>query len=233
MITDFASIYARFDSPILDVDCGTRCSPHNDYGVPFCCDTSHAIPSAYTLEWDYLKANTDLWHLWDPDDLDESNRLQAETPEGQVLIECQGHLYCQRPYRSLTCRAFPFFPFITRGGEFIGLSYYWRYEDRCWVISNLDKVTIKYRNEFVDTFDRLFRDTPQELENFRFHSGIMRRVFGRAKRTIPLLHRDGKAYAVTPRDGQLNLATPESFPKFGLYEITVLLPFPDELKSIQ
>lgn len=202
--------------------------PFNEYGVPFCCDTNYAIPTAFLSEWAYLERNTDLWHLWESEDPDETDRLRAETPDEQVMIECLGHKFCQRNFRSITCRAFPFFPYVTLEWEFIGLSYYWVYEDRCWVINNLDTVTPEYVKQFVNTYDKLFENFSGELDNFRYHSIIMRRVFGQQKRQIPLLHRDGGAFTVATKDGTLNSVNPAQLPKYGPYEIAALMPFPDE-----
>lgn len=226
---DFASLYAGFDSPIAAFDCGARCAPHNEHGVPFCCDTRHAVPAAYGEEWDYLQANTGMWNPWEASDPRDAARLESELPSGQVLIVCQGHTLCQRSFRSITCRAFPFYPYVTRGGDFVGLSYYWQYEDRCWVASNLHVVTQEYRQQFVETFDRIFQAMPEELENFRHHSAVMRRVFGRKHRAIPLLHRNGFAYKISPKTGALRRVPVESLPKFGPYRIAAGLPFPDEL----
>lgn len=226
---DIASLYADFDAPIAAFDCGRKCAPYNEYGVPFCCDTSHAIPTAYQAEWAYLETNTDLWHLWEGDDPAETRELRAETPVGQHLIECLGHRYCQRNFRSVTCRAFPFFPYITRDGEFIGLSYYWQYEERCWVINYLEVVTPAYVQQFVAAYDWIFENISGELGNFRYHSIIMRRVFGRQKRAIPLLHRNGGVFAVTPKDGSLEPLDPARLPKQGPYEIAARMPFPDEV----
>ena len=226
---DFASLYANFDLPITTLDCGKKCSPYNEYGVPFCCDTSYAIPTAYHLEWDYLRANTDLWHQWEAHDPAETTALQSETPESQTLIECLGHRHCQRNFRSITCRAFPFYPYISREREFLGLSYYWQYEDRCWVINHLDFVSREYVREFVAAYDWILENIPGEFENFRHHSIVMRRVFGRQKRTIPLLHRDGGAFTITPKDGGLQRVDLTRLPKYGPFEIAALMPFPDEL----
>ena len=225
---DFTALYANFATPITALDCGQKCAPYNEYGVPFCCDTGHAIPTAYEAEWDYLQPNTDLWHLWESDDPTETEELRAETPEGQLLIECLGHQHCQRNFRSITCRAFPFFPYLTRAGEFIGLSVYWRYEDRCWVISHLDAVTPAYVRQFVAAYEQIFTHIPGERENFRYHAIIMRRIFGRQKRSIPLLHRDGKVYTVRPKDGALTPVDPAALPKFGDYAIAAAMLFPDE-----
>lgn len=225
---EIGEIYTGFQAPITQLDCGKKCSPYNESGAPFCCDTRHAVPTAYQEEWEYLQTHTDLWHAWQGANAEETDRLQGQTPPGQVLIACQGHMLCQRSYRSITCRSFPFFPYVTQDGDFIGLSYYWDYEDRCWVISNLDQVTPGYRQEFIAAYDLLFEKVPQEKETFRYHAGVMRRIFGRKRRSIPLLHRNGAAYKITPRTGRMHKVPLGSFPKFGPYQIAAILKFEDE-----
>ncbi len=225
---DFKQLYAGFHAPINQFDCGKKCAPYNEGNLPFCCDTRHAVPTAYDDEWDYLATHTDLWHPWQADTPQETQRLREQTPPNQVLIECLGHTRCQRDFRALTCRAFPFFPYIDRSKEFVGLSYYWDYEDRCWVISHLDKVTLEYINSFMHTFDLLFQARPQEKEQFYHHSSVMRRVFGRRHSSIPLLQRDGSLCAVNPRSGQVTQMQAEALPRFGPYAIAANLRFPDE-----
>ena len=225
---DFSFLYANFQPPITKLDCGKKCAPYNESGEPFCCDIHHAIPTAYLEEWQYLQENTNLWHLWQSRDPGETARLQAQTPSGQVMIACLGSSLCQRDYRALTCRAFPFFPYITLEGEFVGLSYYWEYEDRCWVISNLSEVTSEYRSNFVIAYDEVFEQMPQEKENFRIFSMTMRRVFGRKRRAIPLLHRNGLVYKISPGTGRIRRVPLEHLPKFGPYQIADLLPFPGD-----
>lgn len=224
----FANLYISFDVPITMIDCGAKCAPYNEYGVPFCCDTDHAIPTAYLAEWNYLQSNTDLWHQWEDADPDETNRLRAEAPEGQILIECLGHKLCQRNFRSMTCRAFPFFPYLTKENKLLGLSYYWEYEDRCWVINHLNAVTIAYVQAFVSAYESLFENIPEEFGNFRYHSIMMRRIFGRKNRKIPLLHRDGSTCMITPKDGIIERIDQADLPKFGPYKVAALMPFPDE-----
>ena len=226
---DFSGLYQNFSAPLSELDCGIKCAPYNEYGVPFCCDTRHAIPTAYSQEWRYLQENTDLWHLWEAEDPDETNRLRVETPAEQVLIECLGHEFCQREFRSITCRAFPFFPYITPGKEFVGLSYYWQYEERCWVINHLHRVTSAYRNQFISAYENLFRSYPTELENFYYHSKIMRQVFGRQKRPIPLLHLDGQDYLVDTKRGSLQKTYFTKLPKHEPFKTAAEMPFPDEL----
>jgi hypothetical protein len=232
---DFADLYSRFQAPIAALDCGSKCAPYNERGVPFCCDTRHAVPTAYPAEWAYLQANTDLWHPFgsgpgEAGQAPAAARLQAQAPAGHALIACLGHTQCQRGFRSIVCRAFPFFPYLSRAGEFLGLSYYWEYEDRCWVISNLRAVSPEYRLEFILAYDWLFEHLPEERETFRHHSNVMRQIFGRKRRSIPLLHRNGQAYKVTPRNGRLRRVAVESLPKFGPYRLAAALPFPEEVE---
>jgi hypothetical protein len=226
---NFAEFYPHFNSPLSTLNCGDRCGPHNEGGAPFCCDTRHAVPSAYQTEWEFLRNHTDLWHIWQNEQPAETERLRRQTPEGQVLIECLGYRLCQRGYRSIVCRAFPFFPYLSRQGEFLGMSYYWEYEDRCWIISNLQVVTLEYRTEFIQAYDAIFAEMPEERENFRRFSGHMRQVFGRRGRAVPLLHRNGHAYKITPRNGRLRRTAVEALPSFGVYKIAAELPFPDEV----
>jgi hypothetical protein len=226
---NYSQLYRRFDAPIAACDCGENCAPYNELGAPFCCDIRHAVPSAYESEWHFLFANTTLWKEYRPENQSWNAELHRQLPEGQVLLECLGHRLCQRDFRSIVCRTFPFFPYVTRQGEFIGLSYYWEYEDRCWVASNLQVVTQEYRSQFMDAYDEIFHQNLEELNNFREYSIHMRRVFGRRHRAIPLLHRNGFFYKVTPANGRVRRVQPQAFPKFGPYKIAVELPFLDEI----
>ena len=212
---DFQDIYAGFDSAISRYDCGKECAPHNN-GVPFCCTTQDAIPIVYFQEWQYLKSRTDLWSSFKPQ-TEHDRKIKASIPSNTRLVECRGVAFCEREHRSISCRAFPFFPYITRDDEFIGLTYYWNFEDRCWVISNLYIVEPRYVQEFVRAYELLFERVPNEKETFRDHSASMRRVFSRWKRTIPLIHRDGGCYKISPKTGRMRPVDPRSFPKHHPY----------------
>ncbi len=108
------------------------------------------------------------------------------------------------------------------------MTYYWEYEDRCWVISHLNAVTQEYRRQFIAAFEALFQIYPEERENFRQFSGMMRRVYGRRKQAIPLLHRNGWVYKITPRNGRLRRTNVDRLPAHGVYKIAAELPFPGE-----
>lgn len=221
-------IYSKFDSSITSFDCGKKCSPYNTYGIPFCCDIGLVVPTAYESEWVYLKNNTDLWHLWEPEDKKRKMELQTILPDGQAMLACKGYEVCQREFRSIACRSFPFFPYIDREREFLGITYFWTYENQCWVISNLGYVNQKYVREFVDAYELIFDLEPSERENYYQYSVSIRRVFGRKHRKIILLHRNGNYYFVNPSDGQMEQVPKDKLPKFGVYEIASELQFPDE-----
>jgi len=225
----FGSLYSRFEAPIAALDCGERCAPYNERGVPFCCDPGHAVPTAYQAEWRHLQATTAQWGTYAGRPERETARINAQVPDGQVALACCGPALCVRSYRAITCRSFPLFPYITRQGEFIGMSYYWEYEDRCWVISNLEQVSLEYRGQFIGVYDELFARMPDEHETFRRFSSTMRRSFARRRRAIPLLHRNGGVYKVTPRNGRMRRVEVGALPAFGPYAIARELPFPDEI----
>ncbi|MFU8772436.1 MAG: hypothetical protein ACNA8H_08465 [Anaerolineales bacterium] len=226
--TYFNRLYTNFSSPISAIDCGSKCAPYNAAGVPFCCDTNHVVPSAYQAEWEYLRSSTDLWQVWQSDDPNITSELCAQTPEGQVLIACKGHRYCQREFRALSCRSFPFFPYINSRGEFIGLSYYWEYEDRCWVISNMHVVPLSFIEQFTLTYEQLFEVYPQEKDNFSYFSELTRHQFARSQRSILMLHKNGFGYKISARSERIRRFPVEKFPKLGPYKIAAELPFPGE-----
>ena len=214
---DFPALYARFDAPVTAFDCGKRCAPYNPSGAPFCCDTRHAVPVVYEDEWLYLQANTDLWHPWQGRSPAEERRLRAEAPANMRLVECLGFQRCQRNFRSFSCRSFPFFPYITRDDRFIGMTYDWQYEKTCWLISNLAAVTPQFREEFFAAFDDLLITMPDEWDGYRNLAAIMRRVFSRWKRAIPLLHRNGHCYKISPHSGRMRRVSVKDLPQFGPY----------------
>ena len=98
-LVDIRDDYDSFDAPVVDIDCGRQCAPHNPSGKPFCCDICHAVPAAYRQEWDYLKLKTDLWHIWRGDechdDPEDPTHLGDETPDNMLLLACLGPAHCQ------------------------------------------------------------------------------------------------------------------------------------------
>ena len=222
LLSDIHSLYTSFQSPIATLDCGRKCAPHNPSGKAFCCDICHAVPAVYKSEWKYFKSNTDLWHKWLGDECcgttsKEKARLKADTPKNMILLACLGPDQCQRDFRALSCRQFPFFPYVTSEYRFLGLTYEWEFESKCWVVSNLSQVTQTYRNQFIRTYDHLFALFQSEFDSYACHSEKIRDYFAKRKRRFPLLHRNGKTYLVSPASEQMQLIDPVRLPKFEPY----------------
>lgn len=218
---NFRDLYDAFDSPVTEVDCGLMCAPHNPRGIPFCCDICHAVPVAYQPEWQYLRSSTSLWHRWRGDECAEEKtdpaELTRQTPAHLCLLACRGPQTCERPFRALSCRQFPFFPYITGDFRFIGLTYDWEFTDKCWVISNLHLVTDAYKREFIHNYDRIFETWLEDLDCYAELSAETREHYQAARKRIPLLHRNGNAYMVSPRSERLYRAAPRDFPLFKPY----------------
>jgi hypothetical protein len=134
-----------------------------------------------------------------------------------TLLACRGPSQCQREFRALSCRQFPFFPYVTSDYRFIGLAYEWQFEATCWVISNLSQVTQVYREEFVRTYDNLFALFQDEFDHYAYHSEIMRTEFAKRKKRFPLLHRNGRCYLVSAASERLRRVEAASLPRFGHY----------------
>jgi len=220
---DVRRLYDRFNASVTALDCGLKCAPHNPSGKPFCCDICHAVPVAYRQEWDFLRTRTDLWHAWRGDECaaepSDPAQLQAETPDHLLLLACKGPAHCQRQYRATSCRQFPFFPYITADDRFVGLAYDWDFETRCWVISNLAQVTETFRREFFATYDEIFAQWEEEFDSYAALSEMMREHFTVKKRRIPILHRSGGAYLLSPVSERMRRVDPERLPRFGPYRM--------------
>jgi hypothetical protein len=219
---NFRQLYDQFDQSITEDDCGKHCVGHNPSGKPFCCDICQAVPAVYTDEWTYLNQATRLWRPWLGTECAGQDQRTAElresTPENMVLLACLGPDQCQRNYRALSCRQFPFFPYITEDFRFIGLAYEWHFEPTCWLINHLDLVRQSYRQEFVAAFDYVFDQWPDEMESYADLSAEMRDVFGAQGRRIPVLHRNGSDYLLSPGNDRLRRADLSRVSRSILYQ---------------
>jgi len=219
---NFQHLYADFNENILDFDCGQKCSKYNMTGKPFCCDICEAIPTAYDQEWHYLQKHTDLWHVWSQSDCnpDQPNLLHNETDlvDYQVLIACKGPAACIRNYRAISCRQFPFFPYITQDFRFLGMAYEWHFETKCWVINHLHLVKNEYRKQFITFYDQLFSMWPDDFQSYASLSDQMRAAFIERKKRIPILHRNGQSYLLSPKNEKLEKVDPNQFQKYGIYK---------------
>jgi hypothetical protein len=85
------------------------------------------------------------------------------------------------------------------------------------VISNLGSVTHAYRRQFVQVYDELFAKWQDELDSYAILSEQMRNHFASQKRRIPILHRNGGYYLLSPGSERLQRITTEHLRRFGSY----------------
>ena len=222
---EIRGFYANFNVPVTDLDCGQMCAPHNPSGKPFCCDICHAVPAAYTSEWGTLKGVTELWHPYRGDECASEPGPEPATPvtdsdmpPGMIPLACLGPDRCERENRLLSCRQFPFFPYVTSDYRFLGLAYDWEFESRCWVVSNLGQVTDAYREEFVRMYEHIFALFQDEFESYALRSEEMRAHFLTQRRRIPLLHRDGGYGLISPGSESLRKVGANDLPRFEPYK---------------
>ena len=97
------------------------------------------------------------------------------------------------------------------------MATYWTFEDRCWVISNMKKVTAEFIEEFFVTYAYLFEQKPDEYQVFKDYSATMRRVFSRWKRPIHIIARDNTFLAIQPKGAGMHPVRKRYLPKFGPY----------------
>ena len=213
----YAHLYKLLGRPISRrQDCGRHCAPLNG-GEPVCCTTRHAIPVVERGEWNLLRSRTKMWRHFRPYDA-ASRKIKEELASTCLAIECRGAAFCERDNRSLACRTFPFFPYFTREREWRGFSYYWTFEDRCWVISWLQEVDAVFVGELFAAYEYLFQCDETEREPFVELSASMRRVFSRQRRPIPLLQKGKKWSKVLPASGGRIVAAKETeFKRHGPY----------------
>lgn len=210
---DFAALYDGFDAPVSRFDCGRKCAPLNN-GEPVCCSTQNAVPVVHKVEFDLLKTRTDLWTKFKPYDY-ATREIVAELTPDCTAIACKGVRHCERDNRTIACRGFPFYPYLTRQKEFVGIGTYWVFEDRCWMMSNLEIVDQAFIDQFVATYEALFVKDPSEFTTYVDFSAAARRVYSRWKREIPLLSRTGELLIVTPKTGEIRKGKRKDYPKIA------------------
>jgi hypothetical protein len=208
---DFATLYEGFDAPVSRYDCGRKCAPLNK-GSALCCSAQHAVVVVHKVEFEFLKGRTDIWSKFKPYDY-STRQIVDELTHDCTAIECKGVAFCERNNRSIACRGFPFYPYLTRQKEFVGIGTYWVFEDRCWMMSNLEIVERTFVEQFITTYEAIFAKDPGEFQTYVDFSASARRVFSRWKREIPLLGRDGKLMIVEPSTGAIRPGKPKDFPK--------------------
>src|SRR5690349_1629243 len=208
---DFATLYEGFDAPVSRYDCGRKCAPLNK-GSALCCSSQHAVVVVHKVEFEQLKGRTDIWSKFKPYDY-STRQIVDELTHDCMALECKGTAFCERNNRTIACRGFPFYPYLTRQKEFIGIGTYWVFEDRCWMMSNLEIVDQAFIDQFVATYEALFVKDPSEFKTYVDFSAAARRVYSRWKREIPLVSRTGELLIVTPSTGEIRKGKKKDYPK--------------------
>jgi len=191
---DITKLYQKFNAPICSIDCGEKCRVNNPNGVPFCCDITHAIPAVYDQEAEFYHGRTDLWFAYDGEQTGED----LDLPIGMRLMQCLGAAKCQRDFRSLSCRQFPFYPYVSAEYEFLGLAIEWEFRGKCWLYEHTDLVTNEYREQFVAVYDEIFAFDQDIFENYAEHSENARTAHQQAGEKLFVLGRDGAAMWIDP-----------------------------------
>lgn len=212
---DFERLYEGFDAPVSRFDCGRKCAPLNG-GEPVCCSARNAVPVVHKAEFEFLKTRTDMWSRFRPHD-GPTRQIVRELNADCAAIECKGARHCERDNRAIVCRTFPFYPYLTRQRELVGLGTYWVFEDRCWMMSNLEVVDRTFITQFLATYEAIFAKDEDEFATYVDFSASARRVHSRWGRDIPLLGRDGALLMVTPSTGAIRPGRKKDFPKMGPY----------------
>lgn len=211
---EWMDIIDNFSANITNWDCGKKCAPLNNGMGPVCCDTNHAVPVGEKSEFEALMKRTDLWHIYkgNPKDVKE---LKKDMTSRCGLYECKGAASCERNNRSFCCRTFPFYPFFDKKKNLIGLTIYWEFRDRCWLMSNLHLINQEFIDQFIASYNFLFEKDEDERETYYEQSITMRRTYSQLKLKIPLVTLDNKLAEYDPSTGNLKyIAKPVKYEPF-------------------
>jgi hypothetical protein len=190
------------------------------------------IPSAYQEEWDYLREESDLWRPWRGSTQNEGDKITEDLQDGQVLIQCLGYEDCQRDFRTITCRAFPFFPYLTSSGDFIGLAYYQDFRKECWIISNLAVVSEHYKREFFTLYKRLFYLFPETKTAFIEFSSFMRQTSANNKEDLVVMGFSGELFFIESRTEEIKSGQYSELEAYGPFKVAREMSFPDEIDDL-
>lgn len=181
---NWSTIYKSFSASTTSLDCGTLCA-QNNRGVPVCCSNLLHVPLLFKdeLQW-HRKNKTALWKKRiSRTKLDK--KQEAECPDYLVYCHCSGARDCTRSNRSLTCRFFPFEPYISESGVLIGITYMYRAKKDCPIIDNPSiQVSKSYIKQAIKTWKLVFEQFPEEFDLYYENSQLLQRSFKRKKQIL-------------------------------------------------
>jgi hypothetical protein len=175
--------YRLLSVRMTDFDCGRKCAPKND-GVPYCCDREQVTPVLFRDEYRWHREQGTFWKKM-PIKTKRDKKLVEETCTYNVFSVCPGVESCRRTLRSLSCRMFPFEPFLDKTGTVTGLVYQDGENERCPLVGKhrrhynqaYIRNAIRVWQELVDTF-------PEEKEMYLRESRRRKRLATRTGKPL-------------------------------------------------
>jgi hypothetical protein len=146
-------LYRLLSVRMTDFDCGKRCAPQNN-GVPYCCDREKVIPVLFKDEYQWHRLQGVFWGKM-PVQTKSDRKLVEESCSYNVFAVCPGVQSCRRTARSLTCRLFPFEPFIDSKGYVKGLVYQSGDKGSC---SLMEKPQHMYNQMYIRNATRVWQE---------------------------------------------------------------------------
>jgi len=194
-------LYNAFTAEVCDFNCGTLCAPDNG-GEPACCRNDGCAPILYKDELRYLKSNTDMWRRRRARNEEERKEF-AEIEDYICYGGCKGVTHCDRRYRSLTCRFFPFEPYIEKSGQFPGLTWVYRCDYLCPLIGNREvRINQEYIDQSVRVWWSMFALYPEEYSCYYEESEKTRRTLKRRGKRVRIF-RSSEAETIRRRQEEL------------------------------
>lgn len=191
-----AELHGLLQAPVTAFDCGTLCAPGNG-GVPVCCHAPTILPVLYKAELALLRRRTTMWTRHVPQGADAELAQLARPCD--VFAVCKGHLQCEREHRDLTCRTFPFEPYLDHRGRLAGLVFCFDLAHLCPLMLGDQRIEPEFLAQCLRMYARLFEFAPEE---HAFHLGISRRLrrqFGQRREPIPVFTTAGVVAMPTRR----------------------------------
>ena len=178
-------LYRLLSVRMTDFDCGKHCAPQNS-GVPYCCDKGKVTPVLFKDEYQWHRQRGGFWRKM-PVKTKSDRKLVEESCSYNVFAVCPGVQNCRRTSRSLTCRLFPFEPFLDSTGYVKGLVYQDGDNRSCSLMEKPQHMynqlyirnAIRVWQELVDTF-------PEDKDLYMRESRKRTRQAARADKPVSL-----------------------------------------------
>jgi hypothetical protein len=180
---DWASLYKSFPASVAKHNCISLCKPTD--GIPVCCKNNRHVPLLLKdeLRW-HEKIKSGMWRER-PIRTKLDKKQAEETLDYLKYCLCPGVKLCKRSYRSLSCRFFPFEPYFSEEGDFVGITYMYRAGKDCPLVDN-DSIKIRkaYVRQAIKAWELIFDAYPEDAQLYYDESRKLQRKFKKMRRTI-------------------------------------------------